>query len=340
MTIAKIPHFYFYRLNSTFRKLGKVLLHFRPGNIFRHHANFISLQITGKPILQIMHCHFTEYSDERNKAGFFSILNQLIFSIAEHQRSHEGNLDCIQAPSLEQFFEFRNISVEKCYNEALDFRKELVSLGSSDPYNAHVVCPPQEILNKRKIYDDFLSLKSQYVSQNSKFRHSKEKILGIHIRGTDKFKEVLPPTKKQIVAAIQKVLKNYPVDNIYLATDDLRYHKLIQKHFGEKLMDVDVSHLDPRRKPLHLAGSPNDSKITIDRRALEDVQRLADCNYFLYSMSNLSHFALIYGAHRHELVEPIPMNKKPRRIRRLLNRGKILLEAAEVFGRRISSTRK
>jgi hypothetical protein len=64
-------------------------------------------------------------------------------------------------------------------------------------------------------------------------------VLAVHFRGQD-MKRVpehpTPPTCQQIIMAVRNFLAQYPIDKIFLATDDKGYEEKLRKQFSDKII--------------------------------------------------------------------------------------------------------
>ena len=69
----------------------------------------------------------------------------------------------------------------------------------------------------------------------------KEKILGVHHRGTGYKITEYPITINQMINIINEILEKENYDKIFLVTEDLNNFKALKNYFGEKLIYLDSS---------------------------------------------------------------------------------------------------
>ena len=112
--------------------------------------------------------------------------------------------------------------------------------------------------------------------------------LGIHLRGTDKVTEILPPSLRLIRRTVALLVKKHQIESIFLATDDMKYRRKLIRWFGEKVVFLDHQ-VSKDGLPIHLSGN----RQFLDREVLNDIIVLTQCDHFIYSFSNVSHLALI-----------------------------------------------
>jgi len=176
-----------------------------------------------------------------------------------------------------------------------------------DPSNAH----SDPILESLKKKHQTFTMKFAFRDPELKAleRNPDERILGVHLRGTDKFKEIVPPSTMQIRRRISAIISQNKIEKVYLATDDKKYETMMKKHFSNFLVESDRAFLGSSRKPTHLGGLSADELGEVDYQALRDAVILSQCSHFLYSYSNLSYFALMLGANTHVLTAPL--NSEP-----------------------------
>lgn len=125
-------------------------------------------------------------------------------------------------------------------------------------------------------------------------------ILGIHHRGTDYKKGYNGHPKmmqiEQGIAQAEKILKEYEIDNIFLATDDEEMLESYKNAFGSRVRyfsdalrsasDVSVAFSQDNRKYHHYI---------LGREVLRDVYVLSKCTCLLSGKSQVSYFANIFN---------------------------------------------
>lgn len=120
-----------------------------------------------------------------------------------------------------------------------------------------------------------------------------EKIIGVHVRGTDYgvgFKDhpiKIQPTEH--IAKVKELLKSGKYSKIFLATDDLNAIELFKKEFSDKLVYYsdtfrtgnDIGpHSTPNNRDLH--------HYKLGLEVLRDVYTLANCDALVCGVSNVS----------------------------------------------------
>lgn len=128
---------------------------------------------------------------------------------------------------------------------------------------------------------------------NFKDRHFKGKVLGIHLRGTDKIEEYRPMNNIAIVEQVRGLIERLKPDTIFLQTDDIAYWKLMQQ-FNPVSLDIPRS-----KKNLH-HGVPR-GPYQSGEWAVIDGFLGAECNWYAYTPSNFATISIIMGRHE-ELI--------------------------------------
>tara|TARA_B110000971_G_scaffold118548_1_gene121447 strand:+ start:2045 stop:3082 length:1038 start_codon:yes stop_codon:yes gene_type:complete len=92
-----------------------------------------------------------------------------------------------------------------------------------------------------KIYKQLIKFKPFLINEVSSFEKKnflKEKVLGVHFRGTDmktQERHPFPATPKQIIFLIHKELNKNKYSKIFLVTEESRYVEILSKEFGNKI---------------------------------------------------------------------------------------------------------
>jgi len=124
------------------------------------------------------------------------------------------------------------------------------------------------------------------------------KTLGVQVRGTDKKNEIPEPSIDNIIQKIDRYFDMVDIQNIFLATDDIKYLNPIKERYGNIVIYDDTIHISSDNAPLH--NLPN--RDIINEEVLSSVFILSNCSHFLYSFSNVSLLALIMGASNHKTI--------------------------------------
>jgi hypothetical protein len=166
-----------------------------------------------------------------------------------------------------------------------------------------------EALSKEhfKIFKKYIKIKQPILDDIKKFFNNnfkKNKVLGVHFRGTDmktQERHPFPATAEQIISLIEKYLKKEKFTKIFLVTEELNYQKILKKKYGSMLCfynsfrsnntDIFGSHM--RKNHRYLIGREN----IIDMILLSKVKKIICTNSHLPDaskfMNNLNKINLI-----------------------------------------------
>ena len=162
-------------------------------------------------------------------------------------------------------------------------------------YNAHTLANLENIKLKNKVLNSILTIKpdkiAKFEKKISQFNIT-DRTLGIQIRGTDKKNEIPEPGIDTIIKKIDYYFETTDVQNIFLATDDIKYLNPLKEKYDNLLLYDESLLISSDDTPLH--NLPDRERI--NEEVLSSVYILSRCNHFLYSFSNVSLLALIMGA--------------------------------------------
>jgi hypothetical protein len=250
--------------------------------------------------------HFIERPNERNTAGIFAILNELVFCALSEIEWGEG-LSCIHSPSIERVATVNQDS-EDCSGLS-DVREYNLLHGHVDPNGAHQIAVRLNLKAKKRALESVLELRDFDALTRSAMEVIAPRTLGLHLRGTDKRSEVIPPSTRALKQAIDSFILEHRVTSIFLSTDDSKYLRFVEKNWPALMVPREYPLSRTNRKPLHLNLENDDLVAESDHGAMKDAVALASCDFFLYSASNLSHFALTLGADSHVAIQALPKNE-------------------------------
>ena len=145
------------------------------------------------------------------------------------------------------------------------------------------------------IFKKYIKIKKNFLKSTNNFakKHFKgKKVLAVHFRGTSMKtipRHPLPPTPDQIINLINKLIKRYKFNKIFLVTDELNYLELFKEIYGNMLCyrksfrsnKSKIFDLNPRKLHRYNMG--------VD--ALEDTLLMSKLNYLVCSRSNMSEVA-------------------------------------------------
>jgi len=234
--------------------------------------------------------------------GFCSIVCAIIDIALEHYCVYE-NLNC-------SVFESQTLKLfDNVYEDGDDeydagswwldrfFQNQL----HHSDYTAHTIANVENLKLKNKVFDSILKIKDDKRKLfEKKFADLgiTNKTLGIQIRGTDKKNEIPEPSIDNIIQKIDRYFDMVDIQNIFLATDDIKYLNPIKERYGNLVVYDDTIHISSDNAPLH--NLPN--RDIINEEVLSSVFILSSCSHFLYSFSNVSLLALIMGANHHQTI--------------------------------------
>ena len=149
--------------------------------------------------------------------------------------------------------------------------------------------------NLKFLFQKYIKIKNQYLKNVKKFADKNfkgKKVLAVHFRGTDMKKypnHPLPPTITQITHLIDKAIKKYKFNLIFIVTEEKKYLDILKKKYGKKICYRDsfrsnklkVFDLNIRKQHRYQMG--------VD--ALEDTLLMSKSNYLICSRSNMSEVA-------------------------------------------------
>lgn len=224
----------------------------------------------------------------RKPSGLGVILNNSI-NVCLYHFDKFGNYNIkIDVDEINEIFNTPDITSESYYDIETDFNSLSLSGNYDNSSNAHVVCDYEKVLRKNSAFENVFKLK--YIDDYKSSNLVNSKTLGIHLRGTDKYKEVSPVDTNQIIKHIKSMFDNYDIDNIFISTDDIFYRDLLISEFGE-IVRFNNHTIGSEKKPIHFIENRTD----INKEMIKDVYLISQSPYFLYSFSNVSYLALTMG---------------------------------------------
>jgi hypothetical protein len=239
------------------------------------------------------------YKHEDNYSGFCATLNNTINVCFQYYKTYNNYILHIDIPELNKIFNFNSI----IDNNSIDYKPIWEKSNFDNSSNAHTICDKNKIIEKNHIFNTFFQLRNLDFYQDKLNKFITPKTLGIHIRGTDKFREVPPPNNNDIISHIENMLNKHDINNIYLATDDRYYQDLVFNRFGN-IITWNNKKISEDRNPIHFINDRTDINIEV----MTDVFLLSNCNYLLYCFSNVSYSALIMGINNFKDIDCL--NKK------------------------------
>jgi hypothetical protein len=153
----------------------------------------------------------------------------------------------------------------------------------------------KNIIFKKNLEDKFLKLKTKYLYN---------KILSVHLRGTDRFARSEPFANqrnnfnfiKNIKPMINSTMRRLKIRKIFLATDDKEYLHKMKSSFSKNTIKINSTIFGEKNgRGIH-ENNPYESesyKTLLGEEALLDIMLMSNCNYSLLSQSNVSLITLL-----------------------------------------------
>ena len=234
-------------------------------------------------------------SMQKNTAGICAILNNIINLCMFHVTKYGNNDIFIYNEELFELFDFpfNNENKSNYFDIEKDFLRSNVTTVS-----AHQVFNPIKNAERLKIFKTFFRFKNLTYLESLRNNFLATKVVGLHLRGTDKENEITPPNLSKIFCEIETILNNNLCQKIFLSTDDNKLLGLVSAEFPENLIFFEDSIMSKNSKPIHFGEFRSQSNLQVIR----DCFMLSYCPYFFYSFSNVSQFALMLGLDNHQEV--------------------------------------
>lgn len=180
----------------------------------------------------------------------------------------------------------------------------------------------RNVLPSPERIDELFQLVSQYIrfrpELQVKLEHSLNSLLGggtrtlgIHVRGTDMYtagkQHPVPTGETKDFRIIDKIVKEYNIERIFLCSDTESTVKLFQDYYGNLLITTNaLRQIDDNGEGIHmdktLGASRPKHKYLLGEEVITDMYLLAHCNVLLCGASNVAYAALIYNHNLYEKV--------------------------------------
>ncbi|MFR6471244.1 MAG: hypothetical protein ACLUPE_02900 [Turicibacter sanguinis] len=153
-------------------------------------------------------------------------------------------------------------------------------------------------------------LKQELDEQAKKLNHF-QRILGIHVRGTDMYTEgkqhPVPTGNTKDFSIIDKILEENQIDGIFLCTDTMSTVKLFKDYYGNRVITNEaVRQINDLGSGIHkdtsLGIHRNNHKYMLGIEVITDMYMLAQCDVLLCGPSNVAFVALIHNNNRYDKV--------------------------------------
>lgn len=180
---------------------------------------------------------------------------------------------------------------EKIFNGYEDPNGEFIFYGISDVYELNI--------NNRILYNSYIKkyIKIQSNIQNRIDQFYSEKMkgkknIGIHLRGTNKFWEVLPVNPLCILKKAKELDKNNEYQ-IFIATDEEKLLKFAEDFFKDKTIIYYNSQRSIDGTPLYFYKDK--SNPLLGEEVLIETVLLSKCDFLLHPFSNVSYAACSFN---------------------------------------------
>lgn len=179
--------------------------------------------------------------------------------------------------------------------------------------NKNILPEKQRITELHEIVEQYIQfqpalqqeLKEHYYKMKSKY----QKVMGIHVRGTDMYvagkQHNKPSSKFMDFQELQNIVNKNNIDGIFLCTDDSEVVKKFQKFFGDKIYVTDsVRQVNGRLEGIHfdkaLGKGRKEHKYLLGKEVITDMYLLSKCNVLVCGPSNVAFAAMIFNNNSYE----------------------------------------
>ncbi len=137
------------------------------------------------------------------------------------------------------------------------------------------------------------------------------RILGIHVRGTDMYTEgkqhPIPTGATKDFSVIDNILEEYQLDGIFLCTDTDSTVTLFKEHYGNRVITTEaVRQVDDSKGGIHKDTSLGNGRVfhryQLGVEVITDMYLLTQCNVLLCGPSNVPFIALVHNAGNYDKV--------------------------------------
>ncbi len=118
--------------------------------------------------------------------------------------------------------------------------------------------------------------------------------IGIHIRGTDKSREVKQVSPSVIFGEANKIAQREPEAQFLIATDEANIIEEAKRYLNGNVIYYD-SYRSTDGRPIHRRKDKQSDKAKHGEEVIVEVQLLSRCNFFLHTCSNVSAAVLFFN---------------------------------------------
>lgn len=195
-------------------------------------------------------------------------------------------------------------SLEEVYQS-----KNVIIMGSRDcsrsenPIITSVTYDNDSNKKKQKFILQYADVNEEIKEEARLYRkeHKDDNILGVFLRGTD-FVALKPsghnvqPTTKQVMEKVDEFLHKYPIDFIFLVTEDEKIRSEFQEKYRDILlpnMGATIENYDEKDYICYYLSQ--EDKINNAKVYLKKLIILSECDYLISSLTNGSVYSLAYN---------------------------------------------
>lgn len=140
---------------------------------------------------------------------------------------------------------------------------------------------------------------------------SKKRILGVHVRGTDMCtagrQHPIPTGETKDFTRIDKIMREYNLDCIFLCTDSEETVHLFEEYYGDRVITTDaVRQGENKECGIHFDTSLGNGrkyhKYLLGKEVITDMYLLAHCNVLVCGASNVAFAAMIYNNNKYDKI--------------------------------------
>jgi len=238
----------------------------------------------------------------KGRAGFGAMFNNTVNVCKYHYEKFNNNDILFGNEEINDIFETKII--DNIYEYTYDLEKSYDDAMYPNPSNAHVICDIEKVKEKNRILNMFFKLKDTEYYEMMKSKYVDDNTLSIHIRGTDKKSEIIPPSLDSICLKIEYVINNNDIRGIFLSTDDIYYRNEISSRFGDIVSYIKDNTISTNGMPIHFI----EDRTKINKELMVDIYLLSQSKYFLYCFSNVSYLALTMGINNFKKIKCLNEN--------------------------------
>lgn len=135
-----------------------------------------------------------------------------------------------------------------------------------------------------------------------KYSLNPENLLGIHYRGTDKAKEIVPPHLAIVLRDAQEILLTNPGLKVLVQTDDLRAQEYFSSNLGDFSITINELKTSFGSVGAHYRSSARHNAISVVDY-LATVQILSKCAYLITHTGHGALWEVLYRGNTENVIQ-------------------------------------